>query len=119
MEQKFIDSEKLSRAVKNFLYELICQGKDVVEITEFNVEFHKILKAIPSEIAIEWNDVDKVGLPVVSDEYIVMIAHADKPTVLSYDAEDQVFFEERIDLDEDVTYKVTHWAELPLGPNKQ
>lgn len=118
MEKKFIDSDKLSRAVKDFLCGLIEKGKDVVEITEFNAELHKIIEAVPAETAIEWNDADKVGLPVVSDEYIVIIAHAAKPTVLSYDAEDQVFFEERIDLEGDVTYKVTHWAEMPESPTK-
>lgn len=118
MEKKFIDSDKLSRAVKNFLCELIEKGKDVVEITEFNAELHKIIKAVPAETAIEWNDVDKVGLPLVSDEYLVMIAYADEPTVLSFDAEDGVFFEERIDLEGDVTYKVTHWAEMPKSPTK-
>lgn len=115
MERKFIDSEKLSRAVKEFLRGLIDNGKDFVEITEFNAELQKIIKAVPGVAAIEWNDVEKVGLPLVSDEYIVMICGAKEPTVLSYDAEDKVFFEERIDLDEDVTYRVTHWAELPGG----
>lgn len=117
MEQKFIDSEKLSRAVKEFLCGLIDKGKDFVEITKFNAELQKIIKAVPGVAAIEWNDVGKVGLPLVSDEYIVMIAYAEKPTVLSYDAEDKVFFEERIDIEGDVTYKVTHWAEMPEGPN--
>ena len=46
-----------------------------------------------------------------------MIAHAAKPTVLCFDAEDGVFFEERIDLEDDMIYKVTHWAELPEAPN--
>ena len=119
MEKKFIDQDKLSKAVKNFLCGLIEKGKDVVEITEFNSELHKIIEKLPAEAAIEWNDVETVGLPLVSDEYIVMIAYADEPTVLSFDAEDGVFFEERIDLDEDVLYKVTHWAELPEVPAKE
>lgn len=118
MEKKIIDSQKLDRAVKGFLCGLIDKGKDVVEITEFNAELHKIIRAVPAETAIEWNSVDKVGLPLVSDEYLVMIAYADKPTVLSFDAEDGVFFEERIDLEGDVTYKVTHWAEMPMPPEK-
>ena len=117
MEQRYVDSENLSHAIKKFLCGLIEQGKDVVEITEFNAELQKIIKAVPGVAAIEWNDVEKVGLPLVSDEYIVMICGAKEPTVLSYDAEDKVFFEERIDLDADVTYKVTHWAEMPGGPN--
>ena len=116
-EKKVIDSDKLSRAVKDFLCGLIDKGKDVVEITEFNAELHKIIEKVPAEAAIEWNDVEKVGLPLVSDEYIVMIAHAAKPTVLCFDAEDGIFFEERIDLEDDVIYKVTHWAELPEGPD--
>ena len=115
MEQKFIDSEKLSRAVKEFLCDLICKGKDFVEITEFNAELQKIIKAVPGVAAIEWNDVEKVGLPVVSDEYLVRIAFADTPTVLHYDADEQVFFCEIED--ETVYYKVTHWAEMPGGPN--
>ena len=116
-EKKVIDSDKLSRAVKDFLCGLIDKGKDFVEITAFNAELHKIIEKVPAEAAIEWNDVEKVGLPLVSDEYIVMIAHAAKPTVLCFDAEDGVFFEERIDLEDDVIYKVTHWAELPEAPN--
>ena len=113
MEQKFIDSEKLSRAVKEFLCDLIGKGKDFVEITEFNAELQKIIKAVPGVAAIEWNDVEKVGLPLVSDEYLVMIAYADKPTVLHYDAEEQVFFHEVEG--ETILYKVTKWAEMPGG----
>lgn len=117
MEKVVIDREVLSKRIKDFLCGLIENGKDVVEITEFNAELHKIIERIPGEVAIEWNDVETVGLPLVSDEYIVQIAGAKKPTVLCYDAEDKVFFEERIDLEGDATYKVTHWAELPGGPN--
>ena len=116
MEKVVIDREVLSRRIKDFLCDLIEKGKDVVEITEFNAELHKIIERIPGEVAIEWCDAEW-ELPLVSDEYIVMIAGAEKPTVLCYDAEDKVFFEERIDLEEDVTYKVTHWAEMPGGPN--
>lgn len=114
MEKKFIDSDKLSRAVKDFLCGLIEKGKDVVEITEFNAELRKIIEAVPAETAIEWNDVENVGLPVVSDEYIVMIAYAEKPTVLHYDVDEQVFFHE--EMGETVYYKVTHWAEMPEAP---
>ena len=110
----FISKDKLSRAVKDFLCGLIDKGKDFVEITAFNAELHKIIEKVPAEAAIEWNAVEKVGLPLVSDEYIVMIAYADKPTVLYFDAEDGVFFEEKDD--EDVAYKVTHWAEMPEAP---
>ncbi len=115
MEKVVIDREVLSREIKKFLCDLINKGNNVVEITEFNAELQRILRRIPGEAAIEWNDVAKVGLPVVSGEYIVMIAYAEKPTVLCYDDEDQVFFEEYIDSEN--TYKVTHWAELPGGPN--
>lgn len=114
MEKKLIGKEKLSRAVKEFLCGLIDQHGDVVEITEFNAELHKIIEAIPTEEGIEWHDAER-ELPEVSDEYLVVIAGAKKPTVLCYDAEDGVFFEERIDLEEDVTYKVTRWAEMPGG----
>ena len=111
----YISREKLEKACKTFFYKLIEQGKGFVDVNEFNAELHKIINALPQEAAIEWIDAEW-ELPVVSDEYIVMIAGAKEATVLSYDAEDQVFFEERIDLDEDVTYKVTHWAEMPGGP---
>ena len=113
-EKRLIDRAVLSKEIKDFLCGLIEQGKDVVEITEFNAELQKIIGMMPTEEGIEWYDAEK-GLPVVSDEYLVMIAGAKKPTVLCYDAEEQVFYEERIDLDEDVTYKVTRWAELPGG----
>lgn len=114
MEQRYVDSENLSHAIKKFLCGLIEQGKDVVEITEFNAELQKIIRRVPVAIAIEWIDAAR-ELPVVSDEYLVRIAYADKPTVLHYDADEQMFFCEIED--ETVYYKVTHWAELPEGPN--
>lgn len=113
-EKRLIDSQELSRVLKEYFCALIESGKDLVEITEFNAELQKIIGMMPTEEGIEWYDAEK-GLPVVSDEYLVMIAGAKKPTVLCYDAEEQVFFEERIDLEEDVTYRVTRWAELPGG----
>ena len=116
-EKRLIDSRELSRVLKDYFKALISAGKDLVEITEFNAELQKIIGMMPSEEGIEWYDAEK-GLPVVSDEYLVMIAGAKKPTVLCYDAEDKVFFEERIDLDEDVTYRVTRWAEMPKSPTK-
>lgn len=118
MENKIINAKKLSGAMKDYFKALISKGKNVVDVNEINVDIHKMLAMLPSETAIEWNSVDKVGLPLVSDEYLVMLAYADKPTVLSFDAEDGVFFEERIDLEGDVTYKVTHWAEMPMPPAK-
>lgn len=114
-EKRLIDSRELSRILKDYFVALITSGKDFVKITEFNAELQKIIRMMPSEEGIEWYDAE-CELPAVSDEYLVMIANADKPTVLCYDAEEQVFFEERIDLDEDVTYKVTRWAELPTPP---
>ena len=59
-------------------------------------------------------------LPTEPDEYIVMIAGAEKPTVLHFDVDDEkngVWFEEV----EDSTnfYKVTHWREMPEGPGKE
>lgn len=115
MEKKYIDQEKLSRAVKKFLIGLIEKGKHFVEITEFNVEIQKIIGEIPAVEAIEWNDVETIGLPLVSDEYIVKIKYADKPTVLHYDANERVWFMECEG--EEIIYKVSHWAEMPGGPD--
>ena len=88
----------------------------MVEITEFNAELQKIIGMMPTEEGIEWNDVDKVGLPEVSDEYLVKIMYAGKPTVLDYDAEEQIFFHEVEG--ETIFYRVTHWADMPMGPNE-
>ena len=115
-EKRLIDSRELSRILKDYFKALISAGKGLVDIHDLNADIHKIMDMMPSEEGIEWYDAEK-GLPVVSDEYLVMIANAEKPTVLCYDAEEQVFYEERIDLDEDVTYKVTHWAEMPGEPD--
>jgi hypothetical protein len=114
MKKKFIRSDRLSGAIKLFLKDLIDRGNCFVDVNDFGAKLHKIVDELPREAAIEWNAVEKVGLPLVSDEYIVMIAYADKPTVLYFDAEDGVFFEEKDD--EDVAYKVTHWAEMPEAP---
>jgi hypothetical protein len=115
-EKRLIDSRELSRVLKDYFKALISAGKDLVDIHDLNADIHKIMDMMPSEEGIEWYDAEW-ELPAVSDEYLVIIAGADKPTVLCYDAEEQVFFEERIDLDEDVTYKVTRWAEMPEGPS--
>ena len=52
-EKKVIDSEKLSKAVKDFLCGLIEKGKDVVEITEFNAELHKIIEKVSARISVD------------------------------------------------------------------
>jgi len=113
-EKKYINSDKLSKAVKKFLINLIEKDKDFVEITEFNAELHKIIEKMPAAAVIEWCDV-KYELPVVSDEYIVKIMYADKPTVLNYDADECVWYAEHEG--EEIFYCVTHWAELPGGPD--
>ena len=46
-------------------------------------------------------------------QYIVMIAHAVKPTVLAFDGED--FY----DPGTNEPYKVTHWMEWPPAPNNK
>lgn len=115
MEQKYINSDKLLKAVKKFLIGLIEKEKDFVEITEFNGELHKIIDKMPAAAAIEWCDV-KYELPPVSDEYIAMIEGADKSTVLNYDADECVWYAEHEG--EEIFYRVTHWAELPEAPEK-
>lgn len=45
-------------------------------------------------------------------QYIVMIAHAVKPTILAFDGED--FYDPYTN----ELYKVTHWMELPPEPEK-
>ena len=116
MGNRFINGTALSGAIKDYFKALIAKGYDKVDIVDLNADLCKMIKMLPSVAAIEWHDAT-VELPVESDEYLVLIAYADKPTVLCYDAEDKVFFEERIDLDGDVTYKVTHWAVMPEGPS--
>lgn len=61
-----------------------------------------------------WNDI-KMAKPAEADEYLVMIAGAEKPTVLHYDPEEEAFYEEGFD-GEAIWYPVTHWAMLPEGP---
>jgi hypothetical protein len=112
-ENKYIEVAKLKKSVKKFFKKLVANGQHLVDVIDFNAELQKVIDAAPSADAVEWNVVDEIGLPLVSDEYLVMIAGATKPTVLCFDEEDGVFFEERMD---DVTYKVTHWAEMPGGP---
>lgn len=114
-EKRLIDSRELSRVLKDYFKALISAGKDLVDINDLNVDIHKIIDMMPSEEGIEWYDTEW-ELPAVSDEYLVMIAYADKPTVLHYDADEQVFFCEVED--ETVLYKVTHWAEMPKYPAK-
>ena len=113
--KRLIDSRELPRILKDYFKALISAGKDLVDINDLNADIHKIIDMMPSEEGIEWYDAEK-GLPLVSDEYLVRIAYADKPTVLHYDADEQVFFCEIED--ETVYYKVTHWAEMPKSPTK-
>ena len=58
----------------------------------------------------------KAAKPAEDGEYLVMIVGATQPTTLWYDPEEEMFFEEDTEL-EAVYYPVTHWAELPEGPN--
>lgn len=79
----------------------------------------KIIAAAPRVEVPCWVDAAK-ELPTEPDEYIVMIAGAEKPTVLHFDVDDEgdgVWFEEV----EDSTnfYKVTHWRELPEAPRRE
>ena len=61
-----------------------------------------------------WIDA-KAAKPVEADEYLVMVARAEKPTTLWYDPDEEAFYEEGFD-GEVIWYPVTHWAELPEGP---
>ena len=79
----------------------------------------KIIAAAPRVEVPCWVDAAE-ELPTEPDEYIVMIAGAEKPTVLHFDVDDEkngVWFEEV----EDSTnfYKVTHWRELPEKPREE
>lgn len=114
IRNKYVSADELSTVCKKFFKRLIDKGHGFVDINDFNARLHEIIDALHGVAAVEWNETEKVGLPLVSDEYIVMIAYAEKPTVLYFDAEDGVFFEEKDD--EDVAYKVTHWAEMPEAP---
>ena len=64
---------------------------------------------------IEWI-LYKAAKPTELDEYLVMIVGSTKPTTLWYDPDEEMFYEEGFDL-ELIYYPVTHWAELPEGPN--
>jgi hypothetical protein len=115
-QKKYIQVAKLKKTIKKFFHKLVLNGQHLVNVIDFNAELQKVIDSTPTADAVEWNAVDEIGLPLVSDEYLVMIAGAVKPTVLFFDEEDGVFLEERIDLEDDVTYEVTHWAEMPGGP---
>ena len=62
---------------------------------------------------IEWIPC-KLAKPAEADEYLVMVAGAKKPTVLFYDPDEEIFYEEYGD--EVFEYPVTYWAELPEAP---
>ena len=65
---------------------------------------------------IEWIPF-KAAKPTEDDEYLVMVAGAEKPTTLWYDPDEEAFYEEGFD-GEAIWYPVTHWAMLPVGPNR-
>lgn len=114
MANKYINAEKLSIIIKKLFKKLIDQGIYLVDINEFNKELHRILDKMPAAAAVEWCD-GNVESPLVSDEYIVKIMYADKPTVLNYDADEDVWYTEYDG--EEICYRVTHWAELPEAPH--
>lgn len=114
-QRQYIEIAKLKKYIKTFFKKLVANGQHLVDVIDFNTELQKVIDAAPTAEAVEWNAVDESGLPLASDEYLVMITGAAKPTVLCFDEDDGVFFDEICD--EDVTYKVTHWAEMPEGPN--
>lgn len=51
--------------------------------------------------------------PVVTDDYIVLIAHAEKPTVLTWRSDLERFVD---DVDIDNHYKVLYWGAFPIPP---
>ena len=114
MANKYVNAEKLSIIIKKRFKKLIDQGIYLVDINEFNKELYRILDKMPAAAAVEWCDI-KYELPLASDEYIVMIEGADKPTVLNYDADECVWYAEHEG--EEIFYRITHWAELPEAPN--
>ena len=65
---------------------------------------------------IEWIP-SKFAKPLEADEYLVMIVGSEKPTTLWYDPDEEAFYEEGF-CGEGIWYPVTHWAELPEGPNE-
>ena len=74
----------------------------------------KIIREAPAaEIFGQWINAQE-QLPGKSDEYIVMIAGAEQPSVLWYDTEEKTFFEETVE--ETIYYRVTHWMALPDPP---
>ena len=107
----YINKDTVIRAIEDHLCNLMDHHKYKVEITEFNVDIQNIIKALPVACGIEWIDAEW-ELPTESDEYLVIIAYADKPTTLYYDAEEQVFEGDT------VFYKVTHWAKMPESAAK-
>lgn len=114
MANKYVNAEKLSIIIKKLFKKLMDKGTSLVDIHDFNVELHRILDKMPAAAAVEWCDAN-IERPLVSDEYIVKIMYADKPTVLHYDADEDVWYTEYDG--EEIRYRVTHWAELPEAPH--
>ena len=94
----------------------ICAGSGNCADCDFCAEDEcdrALLKALASALeevpeGIEWIDT-KMATPAVDDEYLVMIAGMNKPTVLLYDFEEDSFYAENCDLEPE-WYPVTHWA---------
>ncbi len=96
MPTKLVDAgEWLKRCNKSWMY--------------YNTAKHVIDTAPTAEIYGQWISIEERP-PAVSDEYIVVIAGADKSTCLYYDADEGVWFDER---EEENTYRVTKWMPLP------
>lgn len=80
-------------------------------------KLEEMLGANSADNGIEWIPF-KAAKPTEDDEYLVMVAGAEKPTALWYDSDEETFYEET-DVSgelEIVFYPVTHWAMLPVGP---
>ena len=77
----------------------------------------RIVREAPAaEVFTQWIDAQEQR-PSKSDEYLVMIVGAKAPSVLWYDADEDVFFEETFE--ETICYAVTHWMAMPEPPPKK
>ena len=82
----------------------------------YNTASYIIRNAPTAEVYGQWI-LTKERSPAVSDEYIVMIAGASKPTSLYYDADEGVWYSESEE--GEVTYCVTKWMPLPEPPDRE